>query len=194
MHQRTLTLATDGTRLDGEDLFLAADGGALRSSQDHYTVRFHLHPLVKATRLTDGHGVLLMMPNKEVWTFSAGDHHILLEDSVYLAGNDGPRRAAQMVIKGQARSAPRVSWSFRNPIQRAAQRRHAAPHARERTEAAAVNEQFRCRVSVPSCSTVEGTAPRPLKRRGSEAPRTPPPPCTQAPPRFACARGGEKSP
>ena len=132
VHQRTLTLATDGTRLDGEDLFLAADGGALRGSQDHYTVRFHLHPLVKATRLTDGHGVLLVMPNREVWTFSAGDHPIQLEDGVYLAGNDGPRRAAQLVIKGQARSTPRVSWSFQQSSQGAAATAAAARRTREK--------------------------------------------------------------
>ena len=113
LHERTVTLATDGTRFEGEDLFLAADGSPqLRSNQDRYTVRFHLHPSIKATRLTDGHGVLLMMPNKEVWTFSAGDDRVQLEDSVYLAGNDGPRRTVQMVIHGQARSAPSVIWSF----------------------------------------------------------------------------------
>ena len=113
LHERTVTLAADGARLDGEDLFLAADGGPqIRAKRDKYAIRFHLHPLIKASRLTDGRGVLLMMPNKEVWTFSAGEHRIQLEDSVYLAGNDGPRRAVQLVISGQARSAPRVVWSF----------------------------------------------------------------------------------
>jgi uncharacterized heparinase superfamily protein len=113
LHERTVTLAADGTRFEGEDMFLAADGGTqLRTNQDRYAVRFHLHPSIKATRLTDGHGVLLMMPNKEVWTFNAGDDRVQLEDSVYLAGNDGPRRAVQMVIHGQARSAPRVIWRF----------------------------------------------------------------------------------
>jgi uncharacterized heparinase superfamily protein len=113
LHERTVTLAADGARLDGEDLFLAADGGPqIRAKQDKYAIRFHLHPLIKASRLTDGRGVLLMMPNKEVWTFSAGDHRIHLEDSVYLAGNDGPRRAVQLVISGQARATPRVVWSF----------------------------------------------------------------------------------
>jgi uncharacterized heparinase superfamily protein len=132
VHQRTLTLAADGTRLDGEDLFLAAGGGALRSSQDQYTVRFHLHPSVKATRLTDRHGVLLVMPNREVWTFSAGDHPIQLEDGVYLAGNDGPRRAAQLIIKGQARSTPRVGWSFQQSSQGAAATAAAARRTREK--------------------------------------------------------------
>jgi uncharacterized heparinase superfamily protein len=113
VHERTLVLSADGTRLDGEDLFLAADGSPqLRSSQDRYAVRFHLHPRIKATRLTDGHGVLLMMPNKEVWTFSAGADDVQVEDDVYLAGNEGPRRSAQIVIRGRARTEPRVTWSF----------------------------------------------------------------------------------
>jgi uncharacterized heparinase superfamily protein len=114
LHERTVTLAADGTHFEGEDLFLAADGNMkIRTEQDSYAVRFHLHPAIKATRLTDGHGVLLMMPNKEAWTFSSGDGPVQLEDSVYLAGNDGPRRAVQLVIHGRARTTPRVTWSFR---------------------------------------------------------------------------------
>jgi uncharacterized heparinase superfamily protein len=133
VHERTLTLAIDGTRLEGEDLFLAADGSArLRTTRDHYAVRFHLHPLIKATRLTDGHGVLLVMPNKEVWTFSAGDNQIQLEDGVYLAGNDGPRRAVQLIILGEARTAPRVTWSFQQSTQSATATAAAARRVREK--------------------------------------------------------------
>jgi uncharacterized heparinase superfamily protein len=113
VHERTLVLAADGTRLEGEDVFLDADGGSqVRTAQDEFAVRFHLHPTVKATRLTDGHGVMLMTPNKEVWTFSAYEDRVELEDSVYLAGNEGPRKAAQMVIHGHARAASRVLWSL----------------------------------------------------------------------------------
>jgi uncharacterized heparinase superfamily protein len=132
LHERIVTLAIDGTRLEGEDVFLAADRGTRgRSSEDRYAVRFHLHPLVKATRLTDGHGVLLLMPNKEVWTFSAGDNPVQIEDSVYLAGNDGPRRAAQVVIHGHAREKPRVTWSFQQASSRADATAGAARRARE---------------------------------------------------------------
>jgi uncharacterized heparinase superfamily protein len=133
VHQRTLTLATDGSRLEGEDLFLAADGGThIRTGHDAYAVRFHLHPLTKATRLTDGHGVLLVMPNKEVWTFSAGEQTIQVEDGVYLAGNDGPRRAARLVIRGQARTAPHVVWAFQRSEQNATATAAAARRVRER--------------------------------------------------------------
>jgi uncharacterized heparinase superfamily protein len=120
LHERTVTLAADGTRFEGEDTFLAADGGVqIRTEQDRYAVRFHLHPSIKASRLTDGHGILLVAPNKEAWTFSAGDSRVELEDGVYLAGNEGPRRAVQLVIHGRARTAPRVIWSFQQATARA---------------------------------------------------------------------------
>jgi uncharacterized heparinase superfamily protein len=113
LHERTVALSADGTRFEGEDMFLAADGGPeIRTAQDRYAVRFHLHPSIKASRLTDGHGVLLMMPNREVWTFAASEPGVALEDSVYLAGSEGPRRTAQIVIYGQARAVPRVAWRF----------------------------------------------------------------------------------
>ncbi|MGH6673926.1 MAG: heparinase II/III family protein [Xanthobacteraceae bacterium] len=113
VHQRTIVLAADGARLEGEDLFLAADGHrGLRSAQDEYAVRFHLHPTVKATRLAGGQGALLIAPDKEVWTFVVSGGHIELEDSVYLAGAEGPRRTVQLVIHGRARDTPRVAWSL----------------------------------------------------------------------------------
>ena len=114
VHERTLVLAADGTRLEGEDLFLAADGGPqIRGTRDRYAVRFHLHPAIKANRLTHGRGVMLMAPNKEVWIFNTYDAHVVeIEDSVYLAGTDGPRRTAQIVINGNARREPRVAWTL----------------------------------------------------------------------------------
>ena len=132
VHERTLMLAADGARLDGEDVFLDADGGVqVRNVQDEFAVRFHLHPAVKATRLTDGHGVMLMLPNKEVWTFSAHEDRAELEDSVYLAASEGPRKTTQIVIRGHARTASRVQWSLQQvqPLGAAAAR--AAPEDEE---------------------------------------------------------------
>jgi uncharacterized heparinase superfamily protein len=121
LHERTIALAADGTGFEGEDLFLAADGGAqILGTQDRYAVRFHLHPSVRASRLTDGHGVLLVTPNREAWTFSAGEGRVQLEESVYLSGNEGPRRTAQIVIHGEAHSAPRVTWRFQQSAPAAA--------------------------------------------------------------------------
>ena len=79
---------------------------------DEFAVRFHLHPSVKANKLTDGHGAMLMLPNRDVWTFNAYEDRVEIEESVYLSGADGPRRAVQIVIYGRARKVPRVHWSF----------------------------------------------------------------------------------
>ena len=113
IHQRSLRLAAGGRRLDGEDLFVPARGDKLSAKvKDQFAVRFHLHPLVKANRLTDGHGVMLVLPNREVWLFNAYEEKVELEESVYLAGPDGPRRAVQIVIYGHAREVARVHWTF----------------------------------------------------------------------------------
>jgi uncharacterized heparinase superfamily protein len=113
VHERTLVLAADGSKLDGEDAFVDAGGGdEVRTTRDSYAVRFHLHPSVKATRLSDGHGAMLMAPDRELWTFTVHDGRVDLEDSVYLAGAEGPRRTSQLVIYGEAGQSPRVSWSL----------------------------------------------------------------------------------
>ena len=113
LHQRALKLAQDGNRLDGEDVFVASEGDLIpQNIQDEFAVRFHLHPAVKANKLTDGHGAMLMLPNREVWNFDAYEDRVEIEESVYLSGSDGPRRAVQIVIYGRARRIPRVHWSL----------------------------------------------------------------------------------
>jgi uncharacterized heparinase superfamily protein len=129
IHQRSLMLSAGGNRLDGEDVFVPTKGHVLPAgTQDDFAVRFHLHPSVKANRLTDGHGVMLMLPNREVWTFDAHEDRVELEESVFLAGRDGPRRTVQIVIHGHARQVPRVHWTISNNAAAAARRRaEAAP-------------------------------------------------------------------
>ena len=109
LHERTISLSADGTRLEGEDVFRPADGGEqVQTSRDKYAMRFHLHPAVKATRLADGHGAMLMAPDKDVWTFSVRDGRVELEDSVYLAGAEGPRRTdADRRLRSRAPRAAR---------------------------------------------------------------------------------------
>ncbi len=113
IHQRALKLAVGGDRIDGEDLFVTTEGDMLPADvSDEFAVRFHLHPSVKANKLTDGHGAMLMLPSRDVWTFNAYEDRVEIEESVYLSGSDGPRRAVQMVIYGRARKIPRVHWTF----------------------------------------------------------------------------------
>ncbi|KJC62001.1 heparinase [Bradyrhizobium sp. LTSPM299] len=111
IHRRVLMVSHDGTRLEGEDSLTPAPGGRIKGESD-FALRFHLHPSVKASRLSDARGVMLVLPNRDVWTFEALDDKVDLEDSVFLAGNDGPRRTSQIVIRQDARQASSLRWSF----------------------------------------------------------------------------------
>jgi len=115
VHHRTVRLAADGRALDGEDSFSDAEGNEpAGTTPDDYAVRFHLHPSIKASRLSDGRGVILLMPDKEVWTFATLAESVQIEESVYLSASEGPRRTVQIVVYGNARTVPAVRWSFRH--------------------------------------------------------------------------------
>ena len=112
LHRRVVLLAHDGSRIDGEDSVSPPAGARIKGNGSDYALRFHLHPSVKASRLSDARGVMLVLPNRDVWTFEAFDDKVDLEDSVFLAGNDGPRRTAQIVVRQDSRHASSVRWSF----------------------------------------------------------------------------------
>lgn len=111
VHRRVLSVAADGSRVDGEDTLAKEPGSAFRGADD-YAIRFHLHPSVKVNRLRDGRGAMLVLPNRDVWTFEAPDQKVELEDSVFLAGFDGPRRTTQIVIRQRAQQTATVRWCF----------------------------------------------------------------------------------
>src|SRR5690606_30603851 len=99
LHQRSWRLSPDGDRLDGEDVFYTTDGEPVSAdAADMFEIRFHLHPNVKASRRTDGSSVLLVLPGKESWLFSAPNMDVEVEESVFLSATDGPRRTSQIVI------------------------------------------------------------------------------------------------
>jgi uncharacterized heparinase superfamily protein len=126
IHHRKLTLLEDGRRFEGEDTFVRRNGDTVpQGSQDEFAIRFHLHPSIKANRLSDGHSVMLMLPSRDVWSFDAHVDHVELEESVYLAGKDGPRRTTQIVIYGRASQVPRVHWTI-------SQTKHTVPAAPRR--------------------------------------------------------------
>ena len=113
-HHRSLRLSPDGRSLDGEDSFTFAQAAASGEARDEFAIRFHLHPAVKANRLSDAHGAILVLPDRELWTFNTYGEVVEIEESVFLSGSDGPRRTVQIVIYGRARKQPRVRWSFRH--------------------------------------------------------------------------------
>jgi uncharacterized heparinase superfamily protein len=111
VHARTLTLATDGGRLEGVDLLESAGGRKPREGLA-YAIRFHLHPTVKAARVEREHGVMLVLPGGQHWLFHASGRQVELEDGAFFAAADGSRAAQQIVIRGLATEEPETRWVF----------------------------------------------------------------------------------
>src|SRR5499433_1852861 len=118
VHTRTIRLSPDGRALDGEDIFTPVEGeGFPADAGDEFAIRFHLHPAIKASRLADGRGVILLLHDRDLWTFATLADAVELEESVFLAGPHGPRRTVQIVIYGQVGQLSAVRWSFRHTPQ-----------------------------------------------------------------------------
>ncbi len=122
-HGRRLFLMPDGVELRGEDTLLPAGGSV--SEGGVFTLRFHLHPSVRATLSRDGSSIMLTLPDRSGWKFSARGGRLRLEESVLLASGRGLRRTVQIVVEGDvAREGARVNW-FLKRISEGGRRRRA---------------------------------------------------------------------
>ncbi len=108
VHRRQLVLSNDGLRLSGID-HLSGSGPA--EDRHEYAIRFHLHPLIDLT-MDENNNIFLMLPDGEIWQFTANGAQVQLADSVYLAYRGGPKTAHQIVLGGTARAGANISWMF----------------------------------------------------------------------------------
>ncbi|MDJ1159771.1 heparinase II/III family protein [Chelatococcus sp. SYSU_G07232] len=110
LHERSWRLEPGGERLDGEDGFVVV--GTVPPGIAA-CVRFHLHPSVKASRLQNGHSVMLLLPDGEAWSFESDDVAPTLEESVFFAAPDGTRHTEQIVLTVDPATTHTVRWRFR---------------------------------------------------------------------------------
>ena len=110
VHTRRITLATDGTMLEGEDI-LSCDAPLVKPAP--FAVRFHLHPRVQASVIQDGQAILLRMPSGSGWRFYKEGAGLALEPSIYCGADGAPRKTMQIVLTGQSDgSGTSVRWQF----------------------------------------------------------------------------------
>jgi uncharacterized heparinase superfamily protein len=110
VHERKLFLSAAGDDLRGEDSFPCSRVGP-GAAETAFAIRFHLHPAVKATIAMDGTSVVLLLPNRSGWKFSARGAVIRLEESICLWGKAGPRKTTQILLAGTV-GGP-VNWAFK---------------------------------------------------------------------------------
>lgn len=118
--ERRLYLSASGRDVRGEDRFFADLEGGGNIEAVPFALRFHLHPSVKANVSQDGASVVLVLPDRNGWRFSARGGRLRLEDSVYLLGRGGPRRSQQIVVTGIVGQPDRVNWAFKRIEKRGA--------------------------------------------------------------------------
>jgi len=112
-HRRRLFLSADGADVRGEDV-LTGSGG------EHFAVRFHLHPKVKASVSQNGAFVLLRLPGGQGWRMLASGGTLALADSVYLGQRGEMKRSQQIIVSGTLSGNGTVmKWALRREEKRA---------------------------------------------------------------------------
>ncbi len=108
VHRRVLFLDKAGRKLKGADELgrPLADGRGARTKTIPFTVRFHLHPGVRAAWFAPREPKLTT-PSGAIWRMKTDAVRVAIEDSVYLSGRgafgDKPGQAtSQIVISGAA--------------------------------------------------------------------------------------------
>ncbi len=113
VHERQLSLADAGDRLEGIDTFVSPSGNAAnKGGKDSFAIRFHLHPNVRATVLHERRSVVMELPDGETWEFETDGPEIVLEESILLSDNRGNRATEQVVIYGRIQQTPSVGWTL----------------------------------------------------------------------------------
>jgi len=111
IHQRQLTLSSDGRELQGEDSLIAAGGRKRRPEPVPFAARFHLAPSVEVTSTADGQGALLRIRGGSVWQFRCRGGKLSIEDSLWIDGDARPHASLQLVIWGESPpDGMSISW------------------------------------------------------------------------------------
>ena len=108
VHTRQLSLSTDGEDLSGDDILTGQAGFP-------FTVRFHLHPDVKASLTGNGATVLLRTRSGAGWRFRAPGLQIQLEESVYMSHHgENAQRTQQMTLSGHSQAGETlIKWQLK---------------------------------------------------------------------------------
>ncbi|MBP9175778.1 MAG: heparinase II/III-family protein, partial [Rhizobiales bacterium] len=112
-HHRSIFLSQTGTDLRGEDQISPGESNDSYPGPFDFTIRFHLHPGVKASFNRKGTQIVIVLANRTAWQFMARGGSLTLEESVFLGDPSGPRKTQQIVIRGSTDTAAPVNWALR---------------------------------------------------------------------------------
>lgn len=108
VHERGIVLDPAGGRIDGYDRLEPM--GTIVPPSANATVRFHLHPAVRASLAQEQRGIVLETDSAEQWLFRVNGAPFTLEESLYLAAVAGPVPTRQIVVTMGFPDIDRISW------------------------------------------------------------------------------------
>ncbi len=113
LHQRQLTLSSDGRELRGQDS-LIAHGRKRRTEAVPFAVRFHLAPAVEVAPTADGQGALLRIRGSTMWQFRCRGGQLATEDSLWVDGSARAHASLQLVVTGETPpDGMTIAWLLR---------------------------------------------------------------------------------
>jgi len=106
-HTRRIFMGKTGDDIRGEDLLTGEEGRI-------YTVRFHLHPRIKASITQDKKKVMLILPSGSAWSFKSNGANMNLEDSIYLGQKGHMNKTLQIVVSGaiSPKKTTLIKWAL----------------------------------------------------------------------------------
>lgn len=105
IHERRWFMAEDGARLNGEDVFQGPVGN------NEVELRFHLAPMVSASRTGQSTAIILTLPSGDVWQFDASPP-ARIEDSMFFASSFGAKKTSQLVMSFRLNEVTSARWRF----------------------------------------------------------------------------------
>lgn len=114
IHERRLTLSSDGRQLTGEDRLYPAEKRRRRPENIAFAARFHLAPAVEVTATADGQGAILRLRGGAAWQFRCRGGQLMLEDSVWIDGAARPQQTLMLAITGETPpDGMTISWELK---------------------------------------------------------------------------------
>jgi uncharacterized heparinase superfamily protein len=109
-HRRRLYLSNQGHDLRGEDVLTA---NVAPTKAIDVAIRFHIHPLVMVSLISEGEDALLRLPSGIGWRFHQSGGVLKLEDGVYLGEDSRPRKTRQLVVYGSMQDPEfKIKWAM----------------------------------------------------------------------------------
>ncbi len=109
IHTRRLELSNDGNRLSGTDRLDGRSAKVRLRADLPYAIHFHLAPGAKCG-LGNHNEALVTLPSGQQWRLTAQGVDLYVEESAYFAESAGPRRTAQIVLRGATFGEAEVTW------------------------------------------------------------------------------------